>query len=243
MADDPELMSVFASISESKWLSDAPATVAVQCASCQVEGRDFPRFAEGWLCDPCRVARARNEAERDRFRHWMSEVPAGARDCEFGVNAFERIGAKGADIARAKAAAIALGSLVLSGPPGAGKTSLAAALMRFIFEQHSHRRVLWVSALKLCRARAAHKLGDGDPPLVQAAMRAELLVLDDLGQEKRNDLNPITDVLFEREEDRSPTWITTGFSAEEIASMYGGGVLRRVYGRAEQIPLFVKGKP
>jgi DNA replication protein DnaC len=75
---------------------------------------------------------------------------------------------------------------------------------------------------------------------VSAAIRADLLVLDDLGQEARNDLNPIRDILFEREERRVPTWVTTGFGPEELATMYGGGVLRRVYERAEQITLTVK---
>lgn len=119
------------------------------------------------------------------------------------------------------------------GPPGAGKTSLAAAMYRCCVEGAIERSWLagfrWVSSHKLAKARAGQPLGEGEAPLVQSCMDATLLVLDELGGEDPRYASAVGEVLFERHEQARPTWVTTGVGSKEIATRYGGGIARRVF--------------
>lgn len=117
--------------------------------------------------------------------------------------------------------------VVISGPQGSGKTSLATALLR--------ERVpdaLWISARKLGTARIQHAAGHGEPPLVTRASEVGVLLLDDVGEEQKTATNAVPDVIDERFARGLPTWITTGRNGGEIAELYGGGIMRRAYERA-----------
>lgn len=120
--------------------------------------------------------------------------------------------------------------VVFVGPAGAGKTSLAAALLREAVKQGREGR--FSHAFRLATARSRHKLGEGEAPLVEAAIGADLLLIDDLGNERRTELSAVPDVIFERHADEAPTWVTTAFSSTELASMYGDGIVRRITERA-----------
>lgn len=119
------------------------------------------------------------------------------------------------------------------GPPGAGKSSLAAAMFRVVaIAESSHGRLLgmrWMSSHKLAKARAGQALGDGEAPLVEMALTASLLVLDELGGEDPRYASAVGEVLYERHEQALPTWVTTGVGSKEIAARYGGGIARRVF--------------
>lgn len=123
--------------------------------------------------------------------------------------------------------------VALVGPPGAGKTSLAAAMYRAVARGEQSTKTLygyrWVSSHKLAKARAGQPLGEGEAPLVQSCMDASLLVLDELGGEDPRYASAVGEVLFERHEQARPTWVTTGVGPKEIASRYGGGIARRVF--------------
>lgn len=130
-------------------------------------------------------------------------------------------------------------SVVFLGAPGFGKTSLAVALMRAMFERELAQSTLESDDQGeriACRFRFehAHRVGvtrlsglEGASEL-QAAIRAPLLLLDDLGAEPPIPSNAVPEVIAERHAEERVTWITTGFAPKEIAERYGGGIARRV---------------
>lgn len=135
-------------------------------------------------------------------------------------------------IARARASLGAPRAAFL-GPPGAGKTSLAAAMFRADVLAQTESRKLhgyrWISSHKLAKARAGQPLGEGEAPLVEAALEAAVLVLDELGAEDPRYASAVAEVLYERHEQARRTWVTTGAGPKEIANRYGGGISRRVF--------------
>lgn len=138
--------------------------------------------------------------------------------------------------------------VVFLGPAAAGKTTLAIALLRARLEEliisetlagESDAEVL----ARSCRFGAAHRLGvarlaaHADPGEIQAAMRAPVLLLDDLGSDAEIGSNPIPNIIAERHSEERVTWITTGLTPDEIAARYGGGTARRVFEDAECVRL------
>lgn len=87
---------------------------------------------------------------------------------------------------------------------------------------------LFVSAIDLGVARAHERLGR-EAPLVERAMGAPLLVLDDLGAEQLTALSAVGDVIHKRHAGMMPTIISTGFAEQGIAARYGDGIARRVF--------------
>lgn len=124
------------------------------------------------------------------------------------------------------------GGVVFRGGAGGGKTTLAVAALRERFEQDP-AGVVWMPARTLGLARIQHAAGQDEPPAVQRAISARLLVLDDLGNERQTANNACPDVIFERHDQGRPTWVTTGMTREELEKLYGAGVARRIYERAK----------
>lgn len=130
---------------------------------------------------------------------------------------------------------------VFVGPAGAGKTSLAVAAFRALVEgsyvrtrwDTSRARHRYTSAHALAKARAMHPLGEGESPLVLAALSAPLLLIDELGGEDPRYASAVTEVLYERHAEGRPTWVTTGVGPSELATRYGGGIARRLFEGAE----------
>lgn len=139
----------------------------------------------------------------------------------------------GADTVARCHEAIGVPRVAFVGPPGAGKTSLAAAMFKLVARSETNRhevaRQRWVSAHKLAKARAGQPLGEGEAPIVEMCLDASLLVLDELGGEDPRYASAVAEVLFDRHEQARPTWITTGVGPKEIATRYGGGIARRVF--------------
>lgn len=118
--------------------------------------------------------------------------------------------------------------VLLVGPSGAGKTSFAVACMRSV------RRPFFCSASDLDRARIEHSAGQGEAPIVARAMRAGVLVLDDLGQDKISSVSAVEAVLLARHNAEAPTWITTGLGGTiegvqaALDLRYNAGIARRL---------------
>jgi len=129
--------------------------------------------------------------------------------------------------------------LCLLGASRAGKTSLAVAMLRAWVEKYE-RPAMFVAAHRLGTARIQHPAGHGEAPLVDTAMRAPLVLLDDLGSERDGATNPIADVIFERHAQDLPTWTTTGLTREALIARYGAGVVARLFERARVIHLGAK---
>lgn len=119
---------------------------------------------------------------------------------------------------------------VLVGPAGSGKSSVLAAMVRLGASRGRWPR--FAHAFELARARAVHRLGDGEPEQVTRCMNADILALDDLGNERKTELSAVEDVVFERHAEDLPLWVTTPFGPDELAKRYGDGLARRVYERS-----------
>ena len=122
----------------------------------------------------------------------------------------------------------------LMGTSRAGKTSLAVAMVRAWVVKHE-RAAMFVPAHRLALARLQHPAGRGEADLVEQAMQAPLVLLDDLGSERDFPSNPIADVIFERHAQDLPTWMTTGLTRDPLVARYGAGVVARLFERARLI--------
>jgi DNA replication protein DnaC len=113
--------------------------------------------------------------------------------------------------------------VVLAGGAGSGKTSLAVACLR---ERLPDAR--FVSAIRLGTARIQHRAGDGEPELIDQALAAPLLLIDDVGQEQHTATSAVKDVIWLRHEAALPTWITTGLRSADLLDRFGDGFRRRM---------------
>lgn len=131
------------------------------------------------------------------------------------------------------------------GRTAAGKTSLAVAMLdAWVRASPSQRRgSLFVESAWLSRARARHKLGQGECELVEQCLAAPLLLLDDLGQEREDRDGCITDVVYGRSNADLPTWVTCGVEgdaqafAEHLSKRYDGGFVRRIIENGRRVEL------
>ena len=128
----------------------------------------------------------------------------------------------------------------LMGGSRAGKTSLAVAMIRE-WVLRTRRPAAFVHAYRLGTARIQHPAGHGEPEEVAVSMRMPLILLDDLGSERDHAFSAIPDVIFERDAQSLPIWVTTGLTREQLVKRYGLGVVARVFERAKVI--HVGGKP
>ena len=136
---------------------------------------------------------------------------------------------------------------ILRGPSGAGKTTLACAMMHELIdramkpaatslERERARKTFFVSELDLFKASKTGKTWEGDSALVTRAMKSSVLILDDLGQKSEERATVVTEIIEERYRKTLPTWVTTFLTSDEITRFYGGGTWRRL-GEAKQFIL------
>lgn len=128
----------------------------------------------------------------------------------------------------------AYGNLLLLGDTGAGKTHLAAYLLRRVAAVLASRSVDSSANALRCRWYTARQLGDEKQELrngrgtdmLERAKRAWLVVIDDVGQDgNRND---VFDVLDHRYIRGTPTIVTSGLTIDAIKKRYGDETRRRL---------------
>lgn len=229
-----------------------PGHVIGKCMGC---GCDIPETLVG--CEPCsrswiekaetqraeealRQRRARFDEGRDRALRTIPEKYADAT--------FDSIETLKARIAT-RAAILAARDLVdeplvlLVGGAGAGKTTLGCAMLRKIIDATTFEGggkqwwsfgVKFAGAFFLAKARLEHALGHDEAPLVKEALKASVLLIDDLGIEKKRE-TVVAEVIYEREQLRKPMIITTSISPETAAMLYGDGVARRLFEESKVI--------
>lgn len=201
------------------------------CHSCP-PGKRSPMRSPG-KCEACTAA-SREASQARRWEQLCDDViPKRFREFRIiGSDAVFKLLGRRANYLLCNAAA-GDGDVVLIGAPGAGKTVAACALLR-----HWSRKTGmpgFATAMDLARAAAEHPLGHGQAPAVTAAIRASVLVLDDLGQEAAAYRGDVEYVIAARHNDGKPTIVTTFLDGEGIEARYGGGIARRVYERATVI--------
>ena len=177
-------------------------------------------------CRPC-MARAASRRRVDALERTIPPHYAWARldapempsRVRAGVPSPERVDA----ILRAQ-------RVVFVGGSRSGKTSLACALLREVARRGAD--AMFVSAFDLANARAGSRLGEGDPLIVQRASEVGVLLIDELGGERRTEMSDLHAVVWRRHDYERPIWITTGLDGRAIGAAYGGGFLGRVGERA-----------
>lgn len=185
-----------------------------------------------WECSE--AARARTAtAERDAVL--LGSIPARFRWARLGAPELaSRCQLQGVTAQVAVELVLRAAGAVFAGPAGSGKTSLAVACM------YARGTGLFVPALRLGTARQQSRLGDGEASAVEDAVRAPLLLLDDVGQEAKTTSNAVKDVVFARHDADRPTWITTGMSPQQLAELYGDGFARRIFEGAYAVRMGAK---
>ena len=117
----------------------------------------------------------------------------------------------------------------LTGPTGAGKTTVGCLILAALIAEEGGG--MFVSAYELERERRTTPLGEGDGPLLDNALRARVLLLDDVGAEQNGVFSPIVDLVFHRYDRELQTIVTTGIGKSELVARYGTGFVRRVFER------------
>lgn len=187
----------------------------------------------GTLCPQCgerelaelramHIARARKTLPTwpyARFGHPSFRADATLVDVARGWRLTERIG------------------LTLIGPTRRGKSSLAVALCVDRMDRATTTEqvrlaagIRYMLASDLDKARSEHALGRDEAPLVRSALRATVLVLDDLGKEKTKG-EVLTHVLEKRYTLDLPNIITSELTLRQLGDRYGLSDRRRVAGR------------
>lgn len=119
--------------------------------------------------------------------------------------------------------------LLLVGASGTGKTHLAKAATVAILG--AQRGVLYATATELAEAvRTAQGEGTEYVDMVQRAMRAETLILDDLGREYQTTfwVDRLHRIIDYRSDRNLPTMVTSNHSIEELVDMFGPPLVSRL---------------
>ena len=197
-----------------------------RCATCGEFNCELPG-----ICDSCAVKQKEQEREA-AVQKTLRSLPKSWQWANFrNASLFQRL----KDHSAVKSSADMLRRLVagqswlvvLAGESGEGKTSTAAAMMRYCAEKDPGRMMFFVYAPRIARAYRNSPLGS-TPELIDRCERTWLLVIDDLGADAvyRDSLREVIQV---REAERKPTIITTYLTETEARDAYGGGISRRMY--------------
>lgn len=216
--------------------TSAPPTLVRRCVGC---GAEVARAAPLGMCSKCIVAEVQTRRD-DVLARAVPEMHRGARFGSDGLTAWckDPTAIRWALAVGEKAPACS--TVTLWGTTGGGKSTLAAAILAALLSgPRRYSTVAWADAREIAQARREHKLGRGKPPMIEAAIDADLFVLDELGKEtllSGADPADVVSVLDERHRRRGGrmTIITTEWSAladghgEKLADLYMPSLVRRL---------------
>jgi hypothetical protein len=198
------------------------------CAALWDAGRVHP-------CGDC-AARALVPPEPEELRRRIRRaVPELFRDAVWtNPRLHERVSGGRQRVASARHALATAQRVVIVGPAGAGKSTLAAAHVQERLAA-GVERARFFSAPDLARAETP----DGGPTPMALALSADVLVLDDIGAELEGApakgglaaqrIGPAMRLIGDRYDRRRGWVITTGFEQAELANFYGDRIARRLF--------------
>lgn len=129
--------------------------------------------------------------------------------------------------------------LILLGPVGTGKSHLASAILNFLRQRHM-AGLLKVDVSELLSEMRSTVAGGGETAsLVEAAKTAELLVLDDLGQEYQTEWarSVLGELINARYLDRRPLIVTTNLDLDALRRILTERVASRLLGMSRVLVL------
>ncbi len=107
--------------------------------------------------------------------------------------------------------------VVIAGPPGTGKSHMAAACVRRDAKAYGHQAIWWVHAEVL--GKELMQFG-GDDHLIQRCLRARLLVVDDFGRGTGTGaLEQLCAFICRRHDEERKTIITTNYTATDFENV------------------------
>jgi DNA replication protein DnaC len=129
---------------------------------------------------------------------------------------------------------VSSGGLLLTGPVGSGKTAVAAAVaveLRRAGVLFRHIRDF------LAAAKEEFSQPPDGYPITERAVRARVLVLDDLGAERRTDwtVDVTRDVLERRHAAQAPTVLTTNLAMVDLRDHLGERTYSRLFELVERV--------
>lgn len=208
---------------------------------CTLCGETLPDDMPGpGVCDPCSEKLARQE-RAERLRPALESIPDRWRWATFNSESVDMMLARLHRIScpeEATASAFRLAEKVaawnqpyvlIAGPSGYGKTSLACAILRYVMDLDGPPSpgCRFVFAPAIAKAFRESRFGDV-PEVISLCDRASVLVIDDLGADARyRDI--LREVIQNREMVGRPTIVTTGLRENAVASAYGDGIARRLF--------------
>lgn len=193
-------------------------------------------------CPKCREAReereriaaeergrqAHEERRRDRIEYTRTNLPLRFQwASSLDVPELRQRVRPASIIAKAKSLVTTKENVVLLGDAGLGKTSLACALLCEI-AAHMNVTGMFVNSFEIAEARRQHRLGQGEPEIIDRALEAGILLIDELGAEQSKDL-AVDELIRARHDGMDRTIFTTGFSQAFLTEKYGAGVARRIF--------------
>lgn len=205
--------------------------VAPEYGPCCRCGREKVVLGSHVQCGECNREDEERGKREARVQLALSLIPEGYAWATFDA----QLPAGPELVSRARVAlATGLGSAAFVGAPGEGKTSLAIAMLR-VWVQTTGKVGRFEHGHRLIQARAHHRLGRGEADIIEKAIKAPLLLVDDLDDGPLAAGSALKDVMQERHAHARPTWVTTALghdlttAQERVAQAFGDGPARRIF--------------